>query len=71
MFHLRVKEALTAKRLSMSKVSRGADVPYNLVRRMVNDRTYIPSIPTLWKVARYLGMPMDELWYDDETKPLK
>jgi len=69
MFHLRVKSVIEARGISMSKLSRGADVPYNLIRRMVNDPKYIPSIPTLSKVARYLDMPMDDLWFDDEKGP--
>jgi transcriptional regulator with XRE-family HTH domain len=68
MFRLRVKQVIEARKISMSKLSRGADVPYNLIRRMVNDPNYIPSIPTLSKVARYLGVPMDDLWYDDEEE---
>lgn len=51
MFHLKVKEVLEARGISQGKLSRGADVPINLVRRMVKDPTYIPSIPTLMKVA--------------------
>jgi len=68
MFRLRVKQVIEARKISMSKLSRRADVPYNLIRRMVNDPNYIPSIPTLSKVARYLGVPMDDLWYDDDEK---
>jgi transcriptional regulator with XRE-family HTH domain len=68
MFRLRVKQVIEARKISMSKLSRRVDVPYNLIRRMVNDPNYIPSIPTLSKVARYLGIPMDDLWYDDEEE---
>jgi transcriptional regulator with XRE-family HTH domain len=66
MFHLRVKEVMQEKAISQGKLSRGADVPINLVRRMVKDPTYIPSIPTLTKVARYLDVPLESLFYEDE-----
>lgn len=65
MFRLKVKEVVDAKGISMSKLSRGSDVPYNLIRRMMNDPNYIPSSATLAKVAQYLHVSMDDLWYDD------
>ncbi|HEU5379871.1 MAG TPA: helix-turn-helix transcriptional regulator [Ktedonobacteraceae bacterium] len=66
MFRLRVKQVLKAKEVSISKLSRGADVPINLCRRMVNDPNYIPRSDTLAKVARYLDVDPRELYYDDK-----
>ncbi len=71
MFRLRVKEVLEEKQVSMGKLSRGADVPLNLVRRMVNDPKYIPSTATLAKVARYLNVQMETLYYDDGDEDSK
>jgi transcriptional regulator with XRE-family HTH domain len=63
---LRVKDVLKEKGISIGKLSRGADVPITLARRMVNDPNYMPSSATLLKVARYLNVPMESLLYDDE-----
>ncbi len=71
MFRLRVKDVLKEKGVTMGKLSRGADVPITLVRRMVNDPTYNPTTATLAKVARYLQVPMEELYYDDEAPDAK
>ena len=62
MYRLRVKE----KNVSIGKLSRGADIPITLARRMVNDPTYNPSGETLAKAARYLGVLVDELFYYDK-----
>ncbi len=67
MFRLRVKEVLQEKGVTISKLSRGGDIPINLARRMVNDPNYTPSFATLAKVARYLEVPMEALYYDDEA----
>jgi transcriptional regulator with XRE-family HTH domain len=65
MYRLRVKEVLKEKGISIAKVSRRADISINLVRRMVNDPNYTPSYATLAKVAAYLQVPMEALYYDD------
>ena len=68
-FRLRVKEILQERGITVGKMSRAADVPINMARRMVNDPTYIPSIPTLEKVARYLDVSIETLYYfDDEAR---
>lgn len=61
MYRLRVKEVLNEKGVSIGKLSRGADIPINLVRRMVNDPSYNPRGETLAKAAHYLGVSVDEL----------
>ncbi len=68
MLRLRVKEVLREKGVSIGKLSRGADIPINSVRRMANDPSYMPSSATLFKVAQYLGVPMESLLYDDEKE---
>jgi transcriptional regulator with XRE-family HTH domain len=65
-FRLRLKEVLGEKGITMGKLSRGADIPISTVRRMVNDPNYNPTGATLAKAAQYLGVSMDDLWYDDE-----
>jgi transcriptional regulator with XRE-family HTH domain len=61
MLRLRVREILRERGISQGRLSREANVPINLVRRLVNDKHYMPSSLTLWKVARYLKVPMEEL----------
>jgi transcriptional regulator with XRE-family HTH domain len=67
-FLLRIKEVLKEKNITMGKLSRGADIPISTVRRMVKDRTYQPRLETLAKAARYLGISVDDLYYDDEKE---
>lgn len=61
MYRLRVKEIMRAKGVTQGKLSRGADVPQNLISRMINDPTYQPAYTTLKKVADFLGVTIDEL----------
>ncbi|HEU5376398.1 MAG TPA: helix-turn-helix transcriptional regulator [Ktedonobacteraceae bacterium] len=67
-FRLRLKEVLKEKGITMGKLSRGADIPISTVRRLVNDPKYNPTAATLAKAAQYLGVLMDDLWYDDEKE---
>jgi putative transcriptional regulator len=66
MYRLRVKEVLKEKGISQGRLSRGANVPPNLISRMINDPTYEPSFVTLKKVADFLGVTVDELIVDAE-----
>ena len=67
MYRLRVKEVLKEKDISQGKLSRGADVALNTIRNMINDPNYTPNVNTLRKIADYLGVTMDDLYYDDGT----
>jgi len=67
---LRVKELLEERGISQAKLSRAADIPTTTVRRLVHDPNYIPTILTLHKVARYLGVTVDDLYYDDDVPPI-
>ncbi len=66
MYRLRVKEVIKSKGMTISGVSRGADLSVNMVRRMCNNPTYAPTYITLARVAEYLGVPMEELYYKVE-----
>jgi DNA-binding Xre family transcriptional regulator len=70
-FRLRVDEILKEKKITTGKLSRGADIPISTVRRMVKEPTYQPRLDTLAKAARYLGVSVDDLYYDDGTSPIK
>jgi predicted transcriptional regulator len=65
MFTLRVKEVLEEKGISMGRFSREANIPLNLVRRMVKDPTYQPRLDTLAKAARYLKVDASALYIED------
>ena len=65
MLRLRVKELLEEKGITQGKLSRGADIPASTVRRLIHDRDYQPTLGTLDKVARFLGVSIDSLYYDD------
>ena len=69
MFRLRVKEILEEKKISQGRLSRGADLPATTVRRLVHDTHYIPSALTLDKVARFLGVSVESLYYNDDEPP--
>lgn len=67
-FRLRIGEILKEKGVTMGKLSRGADIPISTVRRLVKDPSYNPRSETLAKVARYLGVSMDDLYYYDDEE---
>ncbi len=67
-FRLRIGEVLKEKGLTTGKLSRVADIPLSTVRRMVKDPSYQPRLETLAKAARYLGISVDDLYYDDEIE---
>lgn len=70
MFKLRVKEVMDEKKVSMGKLSREANVPFNLVKRMRREpSTYKPHYDTLARVARYLRVPMEDLFLYEEDPP--
>lgn len=66
MYKLRLREVLAEKGLSMSKLSRDADVALNMVWRMCNDPTYNPTSATILKIAKYLGVRVEDLFYEDQ-----
>jgi len=61
MLRLKVKEFAKEKGFSMGKLSRAADVDLNTMRRMYDDRKYSPTVETLFKVAKVLGVTLDDL----------
>ncbi|HLG78672.1 MAG TPA: helix-turn-helix transcriptional regulator [Ktedonobacteraceae bacterium] len=65
-FRLRVKEILEERNIPVGRMSREANVPITMARKMVKDPNYIPSIPTLDKVAKYLGVSIEELYTNDD-----
>lgn len=68
MYRLRVKDVIKRKGTTISGVSRGADLSINMVRRMCNNPVYAPTYITLARVAEYLGVPMEDLYYKVEDE---
>jgi transcriptional regulator with XRE-family HTH domain len=64
MVRLRVKEIAQKKGISMGKLSRMSDISYRTIQRIYNDPAYFPTIPTLEKIARVLGVSTAELIED-------
>jgi len=68
MYRLRVKEILAERKISMSKLSRGADLPMSTIVRLCNDENYNPTFLTLKKVADYLGTTIDDLYVSGDKQ---
>ena len=64
MIRLRVKEIAIQKHISMGKLSRQSDIAYRTIQRIYNDPNYMPSLPTLEKIARVLGVSTGDLIED-------
>ena len=48
----------------MGKLSRASDVAYRTIQRIYNDPIYMPTIPTLERIARVLGVATGDLLED-------
>jgi transcriptional regulator with XRE-family HTH domain len=64
MVRLRVKEIAQQKGISMGKLSRMSDVTYRTIQRIYNEPDYVPTLPTLEKIAKALGVPTSQLIED-------
>jgi len=64
MVRLRVKEIAVKKGMSMGKLSRVADVSYKTVKRIYDDPQYSPTLFTLGRLAKALGVPTTDLIED-------
>ena len=64
MVRFRVKELAEAKGLSMNRLSRMADVNIKTVKRIYDDPTYSPTVNTLERFAKALGVPTGSLIED-------
>jgi DNA-binding Xre family transcriptional regulator len=66
MAKLRVKEIAKQKGISMGKLSRSADVDMNTLRRVYDDLNYSPTLATLEKLAKALGVKIADLIEEDD-----
>jgi DNA-binding Xre family transcriptional regulator len=63
---LRVKELIQERKISMTRLSRIADVNYKTVAGMVKDPYRDVEYKPLYKIARSLGVTLDELIIEEE-----
>jgi transcriptional regulator with XRE-family HTH domain len=68
MVRLRVKEIAERKGMSMGKLSRLADVSYKTVKRIYDDPLYSPTVATLGRLAKALGVSTADLIEDVPDK---
>ena len=68
MAKLRVKELAKEKGISMGKLSRAADVDMNTLRRVYDDTRYSPTLATLEKLAKALGVKIADLIEEDDAQ---
>ncbi len=66
MVRLRVKEVAQQKGFSRGKLSRAADVDINTLKRVYDDPNYSPTLATLEKLARALGVKIADLIVEDD-----
>ena len=70
MARLKVKEIAQQQGISRGKLSRLADVDPTTMKRVYDDPTYSPTLFTLEKLAKALGVKIGDLIEDvpDETR---
>jgi DNA-binding Xre family transcriptional regulator len=66
MVQLRVKEVAQQKGFSRGKLSRAADVDINTLKRVYDDPNYSPTLATLEKLARALGVKIADLIVEND-----
>ena len=66
MVRLRVKEVAQQKGFSRGKLSRAADVDINTLKRVYDDPNYSPTLATLEKLARALGVKIADLIVEND-----
>jgi transcriptional regulator with XRE-family HTH domain len=59
---LRVREIIEAKKINQSQLSRKADIPINTIQSMVRNEYHDPRISTLEKLAKALGVRIEDLY---------
>jgi DNA-binding Xre family transcriptional regulator len=66
MVQLQVKEVAQQKGFSRGKLSRAADVDINTLKLVYDDPNYSPTLATLEKLARALGVKIADLIVEDD-----
>ncbi|MGB8343465.1 MAG: helix-turn-helix transcriptional regulator [Ktedonobacteraceae bacterium] len=63
-YRLKVREIAEGQGISMGKLSRMADVDRTTVKRLYDDPSYSPNLETIWRVAKALGVTLNDLVED-------
>ena len=61
---LRVKEVAKERGFSMGRLSRLSNVAYNTIKRIYDDKNYSPTVNTLMRIAKTLGVSIADLVED-------
>lgn len=69
MLRLRIREIAEEKNISMSKLSRTADVNYKTIQTIWRDPYHGINTKTLERIAKALGVPTSDLLEDYEPNP--
>lgn len=67
MARLRIKEIAESKGYNMSRLHRAADIAFTTVKRVWQNPDSSVTLETLEKIARVLGVPVQEL-FEPEAK---
>ena len=72
MRRLRVKEVAQAKGITMARLQRAADINLKTIQAIWHDPRHNASLNTLDKIAKVLGVPVNELIEDvpEDTSPI-
>ncbi|WP_081838937.1 helix-turn-helix domain-containing protein [Thermogemmatispora carboxidivorans] len=70
MYRLRVKEVLKEKGVTQTWLARHTKLTETMVRRLVRDPSYLPSIATMAQVAKALQVSIDDLIEEIPDPPL-
>lgn len=63
--HLRLKEVLIKRNVSMSRLSRMTDISYNTIQALCRDTRRNVSLHTLSLIAEALEIPISDLYYEE------
>lgn len=69
MIRLKVDEIRRSKKISMGKLSRLSDVSFTTIRRVCNDPSYSPTLNTLERLAKALGVHVSDLYEELPDAP--
>ena len=68
MVRLKVKEVAQSKGYNMSSLSRASDIHFNTIKRLWTKPDAGATIDTLSKIAKVLGVTVNDLVDDDASK---
>jgi DNA-binding Xre family transcriptional regulator len=61
---LKVKEVAKERGFSMGQLSRTSNVAYNTIKRIYDEKNYSPTMNTMMRIAKALGVSIADLVED-------